>query len=144
MGDSLLESTLATEAGAWAREHLATDIVAWFTTVAPDGTPQSSPIWFLWDGSTVFLYSQPDKPKLHNLARSGRVAFSLQSDPYADHWLIIEGDARLDPTIPPADVHERFRAKYAEPLAHSDMDEYEAARDYSVGIRVFPTRVRAF
>ena len=144
MTDSLLESTLASASDAWAREHLATDVVGWFTSVGADGTPQSSPIWFLWDGPTIFFYSQPDTPKLRNLARSTRVSFNLQSDVYADHELIIEGDARVDPSIPPADVHERFRAKYAEPLAHSDMDEYEAARDYSVPIRITPTRVRAF
>ena len=78
MADSLLESKLASEDGAWAREHLATDVVAWLTTVAADGTPQSSPISFLWDGPTIFFYSQPDTPKLRNLARSPRVSFTLR------------------------------------------------------------------
>ena len=142
MAYSVLERELASDAGAWAREHLVTDVVAWLTTIAPDGTPQSSPIWFMWDDATIFFYSQPDKPKLTNIAASSRVSFSLRSDHYADHWLIIEGHAAIDPSIPPADVHRRFKAKYAEPLAHSGMDEVEAARDYSVPIRITPTRVR--
>ena len=142
MSDSTLERRLASEAGAWAREHLATDIVGWLTTIAPDGTPQSSPISFLWDGPTIFFYSQPGTPKLRNLANSPRVSFTLRSDEYADHYLIIEGDAAIDASIPPSDVHAAYRAKYAAPLAHWEMDEAQTARDFSVPIRITPTRVR--
>jgi PPOX class probable F420-dependent enzyme len=142
MPDSLLESKLATDAGAWAREHLATDVVAWLTTVAGDGTPQSSAISFLWDGPTIFFYSQPDTPKLRNLARSPRVSFNLRSDDHADHLLVIEGDAAVDSSIPPSDVHAAYRVKYAAPLAHWGMDEAETARSFSVPVRITPTRVR--
>jgi PPOX class probable F420-dependent enzyme len=142
MSDSLLESKLASAAGAWAREHLATDVVAWLTTVASDGTPQSSAISFLWDGPTIFFYSRPDTPKLHNIARSPRVSFNLRSDDHADHVLVIEGAAVVDASIPPSDVHPAFRAKYVAPLAHWGMDEAETARSFSVPIRITPTRVR--
>jgi PPOX class probable F420-dependent enzyme len=142
VGDSLLERRLAAEDAAWAREHLATDVVGWFTTVAADGTPQSSPISFLWDGATIFFYSQPDTPKMRNLASSPRVSFTLRADEYADHYLVIEGDAAIDASIEPADVHPAYQAKYVEPLAHWGMDEAQAARDFSVPIRITPTRVR--
>ena len=56
-------------------------------------------ISFLWEGDTIFFYSQPDTPKLRNIARSPLVSFHLQSDPYGDHLLIIEGTAAEDPTI---------------------------------------------
>ena len=142
MAGSLLEGKLATDGGAWAREHLTSDVVAWLTTVAPDGTPQSSPISFLWDGPTIFFYSQPDTPKLRNLAASPRVSFTLRGDAFADHLLIVEGDAAVDPSIAPSDVHPKYRAKYREPLAHWEMDEAETARSFSVPIRITPTRVR--
>jgi PPOX class probable F420-dependent enzyme len=142
MPESILESKLATETGAWAREHVATDVVAWLTTVAADGTPQSSAISFLWDGATIFFYSQPDTPKLRNIARSPRVSFNLRSDDHADHLLVIEGDAAVDSSIPPSDVHAAYRAKYEAPLAHWGMDEAETARSFSVPMRITPTRVR--
>ena len=47
MDRPLVVLDLATPGGAWAREHLASDIVGWLTTVAPDGTPQSSVVAFL-------------------------------------------------------------------------------------------------
>ena len=137
-----LETALEREAAGWAREHLANDVVAWLTTVAADGTPQSSVISFLWEDSTILFYSQPDTPKLRNIARSPLVSFNLQSDPYGDHMLIIEGTAAEDPAVPPSDEHSAYAAKYREPLQHWEMGEAETARDFSVPIRITPRRIR--
>jgi PPOX class probable F420-dependent enzyme len=137
-----LSTALARDDAAWARDHLAADVVGWLTTVAPDGRVQSSVISFLHDGGTIVFYSKPDTPKLRNLAHSPQVAFHLQSDPYGDHALIVEGTAEIDAAIPPSDVHPAYRAKYREPLAHWQMDEAITAREFSVPIRIRPTRVR--
>ena len=140
--DGPLPVALARDDAVWAREHLERDVVAWLTTVAPDGRVQSSLISFLHDGSSVFFYSQPNTLKLRNLAHSPLVSFHLQSDPYGDHSLIIEGTAAIDPTIPPLDVHERYQAKYRAPHAHWGLDFTQTALDFSVPIRILPTRVR--
>jgi PPOX class probable F420-dependent enzyme len=137
-----LAAALERDDAGWAREHLAGDVVAWLTTVAADGTPQSSVISFLWEGDTILFYSQPDTPKLRNIARSPLVSFNLQSDLYGDHLLTIEGTAEEDPSVPPSDVHPAYRAKYREPLEHWGMGEAETARDFSVPIRITPRRVR--
>ena len=137
-----LAVALAREDGSWAREHLDRDVVAWLTTVAADGRPQSSVISFLRDGPTILFFSMPDTPKLRNIARSPLVSFHLQSDPYGDHYLVIEGRALVDTSIPPSDVHPQYRAKYAEPLAHWGMDEAQTAQDFSIPVRIRPTRVR--
>jgi PPOX class probable F420-dependent enzyme len=142
MDDDVLTIALEKDDAAWAREHLATDVVAWLTTVAADGRPQSSVISFLHDGSTIFFYSQPDTLKLRNIARSPLVSFHLQSDPFGDHLLIVEGIAEVDSSIPPSDVHEAYRAKYRDPLAHWAMEEAATAADFSVPVRIRPTRVR--
>jgi hypothetical protein len=65
-------------------------------------------------------------------------------DDYADHGLIVEGEAAVDPSIAPSDVHPAYQAKYVAPLAHWGMDEAETARAFSVPIRITPSRVRAF
>ncbi len=142
MADDPLAAALVGEEADWARRHLETDLVAWLTTVAADGRPQSSVISFLRDGPTILFYSMPETPKLRNIARSPQVSFHLQSDPYADHFLVIEGTAAVDPSIPRSDVHAAYRAKYREPLAHWNMDEATTAREFSVPIRITPTRVR--
>lgn len=136
------QAVLNSEHGAWAREHLAQDVVGWLTTVAADGRPQTSVISFLWEGDSLIFYSKPDTPKVRNIARSPLVSFHLQSDAYGDQILTIEGTAEVDRSIPPSDVYTPYRAKYAEPLAHWRMDEAQTARDFSVPIRIRPTRAR--
>lgn len=137
-----LGAALAGADAIWAREHLERDVVAWLTTVAEDGMPQASVIAFLWDGDSILFYSQPATPKLRNIARSPKVAFHLQSDPYGDNMLIIEGVAEVDDTALPSDQHPTYRVKYREPLAHWGMDEAETARSFSVPIRIHARRVR--
>ena len=139
-----VREALAGKSAAWARAHLETDAVGWLTTVAPDGRVQSSPISFLWDGETILFYSKPDTPKLRNIAAHPQVSFNLNSDPYADHMLAMEGVAAVEPDCPPSDVHPVDAAKYREPLAHWKMDEAQTAREFSVAIRITPTRVRAW
>jgi PPOX class probable F420-dependent enzyme len=97
--------------GAWAREHLASDIVGWLTTVAPDGTPQSSVVSFRWDGAEIVVYSRPETPKVRNIAANPRVAFNLQSDVYGDHMVSIEGRAVPDPSLPTFDRDGAYMAK---------------------------------
>ena len=140
--DDPLRGALRRDDAAWAREHLERDVVAWLTTVAPDGRVQSSVISFLYDDGTLFFYSQPATPKIRNLAHSPHVSFHLQSDPLGDHWLVIEGTAAIDTTIAPMDVNDRYRAKYTEPHEHWGLDFTQTALDFSAPIRIRATRVR--
>jgi PPOX class probable F420-dependent enzyme len=137
-----LSLALARDDAAWAREHLERDVVGWLTTVARDGRVQSSVISFLYDAGVLFFYSQPGTPKIRNLAHSPSVGFHLQSDPCGDHWLIVEGTAAIDPTIPPMDAHEPYMTKFRESFAHWRLDFKETARAISAPIRIQPTRVR--
>jgi len=137
-----LSAALLRNDAAWHREHLETDVIAWLTTVAPDGRPQSSVISFLHESGTILFYSQPETPKLTNIAHSPLVCFHLQSDPYGDHYLIVEGSAVEDRTVAPSDQHPRYHRKYLEPHAHWGMDVAEVARDFSVPVRIIPSRVR--
>jgi PPOX class probable F420-dependent enzyme len=138
----LLPAALTRGDATWAREHFELDVVAWLTTVAADGRVQSSLISFLPDGADIVFYSQPNTPKVRNIAGSPRVSFHLQSDPFGDHMLIVEGTAEIDRSIPPMDVHERYRAKYERPHEHWGLDFTNTAREFSLPIRIRPQRVR--
>ncbi|MFN8622311.1 MAG: pyridoxamine 5'-phosphate oxidase family protein [Chloroflexota bacterium] len=138
------EPTPDAEALARSGAQLETDIIGWLTTLAPDGRLQTSPISFLWEDGTILFYSQPDTPKLRNIAAHPQVSFHLQSDPYGDHVLMLEGEARVDPATPPSDVHAAYAAKYREPLAHWGLDVAQTAREFSVPVRIRVTRTRAW
>lgn len=134
----------ATEFGARVARRLAEEQVVWLTTVGPDGTPQPSPVWFLWDGETVLMYSQRDRPKLRNIGRSPRVSLAFNTDANGDDVVILTGDARIDDAAPPATAIPEFLAKYVGGMAHVGQTAEEFARDYPVAVRVRPTKVRGF
>ncbi len=131
-----------TDFGQRVERRLRDETIGWLTTVGADGTPQPSPIWFLWDGETVLVYSQPDKPKLRNMERNPRVSFNLDGDGRGGDIVILTGEARLDPAAPPADQHPDYLAKYRDGIARIGMTPEGFAAAYSVAIRMTPTRLR--
>lgn len=118
--------------------------IIWLTTVRGNGQPQPVPVWFLWDGQAFLIYSQPDQAKLRNIRDNPRVALNLNSDPQGGTVTRLEGNAEIDKDAPLATVVQPFVAKYAAAIQRIGMDPETFAREYSVAIRVTPTRVSAF
>ncbi len=135
---------LDSPAGVRADQRLRAEEVAWLTTVRADGQPQTSPVWFLWDGESLLLYSKPDAQKLRNLAGNPRVALHLDSDGVGGDIVSVEGTAAVEPAAPPSDQVEAYRAKYQPRLDVMGWDAAALAREYPVAVRVRPTRVRAW
>ncbi len=130
---------------AVAAERLGTDLVGWLTTVAKDGTPQSSPVAFLWDGETVTVWSETGALKVRNLVENHRCSFHLNSDEFGFRVVSIEGTAHLPPDGPPADGVPAFMVKYADVFGRAwggDVDE--AARRYRQQIVITPRRIRVW
>jgi PPOX class probable F420-dependent enzyme len=112
-------------------------------TVGPAGAPAPVPVWFLWDGESILVYSQPDTPKLRNIAANPRVALHLNDDGRGSDIVTVSGRARVsdDPT---AERMPAYVAKYAELIAGNGWTPESFAADYSVPIRIEPRRVRGF
>lgn len=55
-------------------------LFAHLATVRPDGSPQSSVMWFAWDGSVIRITHTKTRQKFANLAHEPRVALSI-ADP---------------------------------------------------------------
>jgi PPOX class probable F420-dependent enzyme len=66
------------------RDLLERPLFAHLATVRPDGSPQSSVMWFAWDGSRLRLTHTRTRQKFANLAGEPRVALSIADpdDPY--------------------------------------------------------------
>nr|BBH90705.1 putative pyridoxamine 5'-phosphate oxidase [Thermosporothrix sp. COM3] len=58
--------------------------LAHLATLGPDGAPQSSPMWFLWDGEYIKFTHTKDRKKYANIRRDPRVAISINDldNPY--------------------------------------------------------------
>jgi PPOX class probable F420-dependent enzyme len=131
-----------TEKGARADARLRSDLVAWLITVAGDGSPVPTPVWFWWDGATILVYSEREKPKLRHIAASPRVGFALRTDELGDEITVVNGDAAIDPTAPSAAAHPGYVAKYRALIERLGADPVSFAGAYAVPIRITPTRLR--
>ncbi len=134
----MLDTT--TETGARADRRLREEEVAWLTTVRSDGQPQSVPIWFLWDGGTFLIYSQPGRQKLKNIGRNPRVGLNLNSNAHGGAVVRTEGTAEIVGDVSPATEVGGYLEKYRAAIARIGYDPEGFARDYSVPIRVTPGR----
>lgn len=137
---------MKTEFGARVERRLHDEAIAWLVTVRADGTPQASPVWYLWDGAEFLIYSQPNTPKLRNIARNPKVGIHLNGDPRGNDIVIFTGEARVDPAAPPAHEVPAMVSKYRDSLRAVGSTEAFARTmyGYSVAIRVKPTRLRGF
>lgn len=140
----MVDIDLSTDFGARVSDHLANDQVVWLTTVGAGGTPQPSPVWFLWDGERVLIYSQPNTPKVRNIERSPRVSLNFNSTLTGGDVVILTGEAEIDRSAPPANAVRAYVEKYAEGMRGLPMTSDQFAQEYSVPIRVRPTRLRGF
>jgi hypothetical protein len=59
MAEEVAMLDLETTFGRRADERPRTETVCWLATNRPDGSPVLVPVLFLWDGSTIVLFSQP-------------------------------------------------------------------------------------
>jgi PPOX class probable F420-dependent enzyme len=134
------ESALSERDGRRLREDLA----VWLVTVRADGMPQPTPVWFVWDGSTLLIYSQPGKPKLVNIASNPNVSLHFNSDPDGEDVLIVFGNAELDPTAPPMIKNPAYLQKYKKGISDIDLTPETASAEYSQPVRIEPTSFRAW
>jgi PPOX class probable F420-dependent enzyme len=119
-------------------------MVMWLTTVRSDGQPQTSPVWFLWDGDRFLLYSRPGSGKVPNIRGNPRVSLNLDGDGEGGAIVSIEGAAQIDEQAPSADRVGAYADKYRQHIQRLGMESASFARMYSTAIRITPTRRRVY
>jgi PPOX class probable F420-dependent enzyme len=116
--------------------RLAKERVGWFVTVGADLNPQPRPVWFVWDGETILVYSQAKARKVSHIAGHPKVAFHLNTDEDGSHVAVLLGEAAADSKTPPADKMPAYLKKYRKGIRELEMTPEEFAREYSVPIRI--------
>ena len=125
---------------AHVNRRLRDEPILWLASVRPDGRPHLVPVWFLWDGTSILIFSKPNQQKLRNIAHNPRVMLALDTADQGDDVVTLEGVAELlpdgtfDATLP------AYAAKYEALLRRLGMDAPEMASLYSQAVRVTPTR----
>jgi PPOX class probable F420-dependent enzyme len=128
--------------GKRVRNHLENDPVAWLVTVTSQGTPQPSPIWFIWDGESALIYSLDGTSRTKNLANNKRASLHFDGNGLGGDIVVLEGDAVVVNEQSSAD-NEAYQEKYYKRITEGlGMTPESFAARYSVAIRFHPERVR--
>jgi len=101
----------ATHAGLLQRP-----LFAHLATVRPSGAPQSSVMWFDWDGSRLRFTHTKDRQKFVNLNKDPRVAVSIADpdDPY--RFLEVRGTVdAIDDDDEAASFYVSLQERYGKP-----------------------------
>ncbi|MBN1449880.1 MAG: TIGR03667 family PPOX class F420-dependent oxidoreductase [Anaerolineales bacterium] len=132
--------------GQKAKRHLEGEYFIWFTTVGADLTPQPRPVWFIWEEDSFLIFSQPDTHKVAHLKEHPNVALHFNTaDAKADEDVIVFlGVAEIDPDVPPAHKIPAYFKKYESGMKELDMTPEGFSKEYSLAIRVRPTKLRGW
>jgi PPOX class probable F420-dependent enzyme len=131
-------------AARMSKAGLRANLMAWLTTVRPDGLPDSVPVWFLLrDDETILFYSQPAKIKLRNLSSNPAVALGLDVTDLGRDIIRVDGTAEHVPGFPAADQVPEYVVKYAERIGAIFGTPAQFAALYSEALIITPHRLRA-
>jgi PPOX class probable F420-dependent enzyme len=133
-----------TEWGQHAEQRLQTNIIGWLTTVGSNGRPYTVPVWFLWEGSTLLIFSQQEKQKIRNLRKNARVTLALDDTKQGEDVVIVEGTAEILDNPDISAILPAYVEKYGKMIQDMGYTPESMAAEFSVGIRVTPTKFRSW
>lgn len=113
-----------------ARTLISRPVLATLATVAPDGSPQVTPLWIDLDGDDLLVNTAKGRAKARNLERDQRVTLSIidPDDPY--NVVVVRGTA-VEITAEGADAHiDRLAKKYL------GVDEYPMHQPGEVRLKI--------
>ncbi len=119
------------------------ELIALLTTVNENGQPQTSPVWFQRDGEDIVVFNRPNARRLRSIETNPRVALALRADRQGHALVSLEGTAAIEPHLPRAKDFAGYEDKYVDEIADLGWTPDSFSDEYSVGIRITVTRVRA-
>ena len=131
---------LSRERDAHIDRRLRRELIIWLSTVRSDGRPHLVPVWYLWDGHTLLIFSEPSAQKVRNLRHSRQVVLALDTADEGEDVVIVEGEATLlragtiDCTLP------AYVEKYARLMARIGTSPARMAARYTQAIQITPAR----
>ena len=134
----------STPFGERVARRLRDERLIWFTTVDAKGTPQPTPVWFLWDDatSTILIYSRSDARRLAHVQQNPRVALNFDGNGFGGDIIVITGEAQVSSDDPPADRLPAYVQKYSDFIATRYETPENFASIYSVALRIHPISIR--
>ncbi len=134
----------STPFGKRVARRLHDERLIWLTTVDAKGTPQPTPVWFLWDEttSTILIYSLTNAKRLAHVQQNPRVALNFDGNGQGGDIIVFIGEARVSSADPLADQLPAYVEKYRDFIARGFGTPANFASKYSVPLRIHPIVLR--
>jgi PPOX class probable F420-dependent enzyme len=97
-------------------------LFAHLATIRPDGSPQSSVMWFAWDGQRIRFSHTSTRQKYRNLLADGRVSFHVQDPDNAYRTLEVRGRVESIDADPDASFYRSLQLRYGSDVPVLDAD----------------------
>ena len=106
----------------------------WISTTRPDGRPHAVPVWYIWDGRSLYFISERSLQKSRNLARQ---PWSVVHAGDGDDVIILEGSVEIVTGSAELEkVDAAYRAKYVDPGSGAQATIFEPQADlYRVNVK---------
>jgi len=130
---------MAFELTEQVKRRLTTDEVAWLTTVTPSGKPAPRPVWFIWDGTAITIYSMNGAARLEYISGNPQVTVHFDSAGGGD-VVVISGRAEVISDAPVPSEFPGLLAKYESHMQRMGETPEWYDNNYGVAIRVTPER----
>lgn len=106
------------------------------TSLLPDGSPQGSPVWFLYDGEHLQVSTTADRQKYRNIIRDPRVALTVVDPARPLRYLEVRGRAE-----PSDDTDLAVRDGVARKHGYADGAAFDPPGARRVTLTIVPTHV---
>lgn len=119
---------------------LERESIVWLSSVRPDGGPHVVPLWFLWDGESILVFSKPGAQKVRNVRAEPRVMVAV-GEPGIDFDVeLVDAVAELAREPTAGLLPDAFARKYAGLADRAGITVDGFAAIYSQPIWIHPTR----
>jgi PPOX class probable F420-dependent enzyme len=119
-----------------SHQDLLESSVATFATIDPDGRPQLTEVWFLYEDGSVALSLSSGRQKTKNLLARPQCSLLILDLEAPQRYLELRGDVEITPDD--GSLVAKVSKKY-----EFDLLAYDGPDDERVVARINPTRVNA-
>ena len=132
--------------GRFAKKCIKSEFFIWLTTVDSTGTPQPRPVWFIWDNDSFLIFSQAKAHKLKHIQQNPNVSlhFNTEDEKGEKRLIVFSGKAEIDKECPPVNKLRAYMSKYKSGISDLNSTLEQFAHEYSIAIRIHPTKVRGW
>jgi PPOX class probable F420-dependent enzyme len=132
--------------GRKALRHLKGEYFVWLTTVDSNGTPQPRPVWFVLEGDSLLLYSQPGAFKLKHILNNPNVSvhFNTPDAKGEEDVIVFTGAAKIDTKAEPVNKNSIYMRKYREGIKGLNSTPQQFTEAYSTAVRIQLTSLRGW